>query len=505
MNYILRHWNGELPLRVAFWVNVVLINLALRGLDQWLGKIATNLYPVTAMRLSLAIAVVSVFIIYPWQLIGAWRTARNYEKNADTGFWGGAARFVLVLGLIATVVNLAINTPLYRDMFKIGFQKDEFADYEISITSDGALLHLEGSLGFGVSDDVKQVLANNDSVKGIILDSVGGRVYEGRQLASIISDNKLDTYSFQGCYSACGTAYIAGATRFLGKGANLAFHQYWSPEVNIAALADLDAEQKADLLIYRKHGVSEEFLERIFTSSENDLWYPTVQELLSWNVVHQIIDRSDVTVENWGEIDTREIEETFLAIPAFAAIKKYDPDAYAQIVTDMSEKLQLGANDFELQQTIGKHIEVLAMRMLPASRNETLIKFVEATGPTMEKLRDIDPILCMKYLFPEDYGAIKINKYLSEDDMMPMLDALSQAIIDRYESTPPGIDAPRAQAHLSTIVEKLGEDALYFGGNSIENSNDYSKACGAIINLYELILAEDKEAAANILRYMFSQ
>jgi len=294
VNYIRRHWNGELPLATAFWVNVFFLGILLGFIEVWFDQFPPVEHPVTLAQIVVAYFVFTVFVVYPWQVVGVWRSADHYSKETNSGRWGGVVRFLVVLGALGTAGNLSVSLPVYGDLFKIGFRQDEYADYTFSVTDDGSLVHLKGGLGFGVSDDFADFLAKNVGVTGVILDSRGGRIYEGRQLANIILANDLDTYSLAGCYSACGTAFMAGNRRYLSSGANLAFHQYTAPGDNIGLYFDIGTEQEKDLRIYRRQGVSEDFIERIFLADQDDLWYPTVDELLESGAVHDFVNPSDL-------------------------------------------------------------------------------------------------------------------------------------------------------------------------------------------------------------------
>ncbi len=85
-----------------------------------------------------------------------------------------------------------------------------------------------------------------------------------------------------------------------------------------------------------------------------------------------------------------------------------------------------------------------------------------------------------------------------------MLDAMSKIIIDAYEKNNPPVDTETAELLMYELVLKLGEYADYLELEGLQNTDDYGRHCDAVIKLYESILEEDKIAAGNILRYMFS-
>ncbi len=169
-------------------------------------------------------------------------------------------------------------------------------------------------------------------VKGIILDSAGGRIYEGRELSKIILINGLDTYTLNGCYSACGTAFISGNKRYIAKGANLAFHQYHLGGKNLDPYADVSSEQQNDLKIYQRRGISQGFIDKIFKAKQNDLWYPTIEEMLDAGVVHEVVNSSSINPINYDSFNKIDLEKEFKDLSVFQAIKKYEPKTYQQIL-----------------------------------------------------------------------------------------------------------------------------------------------------------------------------
>lgn len=506
VNYIKKHWHGELSLAVSFWINLFLLNVAIRLLNALFLYSGIIENPVVVARVSLIYAGLVLLIVYPWQIIGLWRSCNHHIEKSGKRFWPRTVQVLVVLGLILSLGKLETSWPIYKDFFRIGFQKDEYGNYTLKLEKNNTLIYLQGALSFGVSKDVTKLLKKYPEVEGIILDSYGGRIYEGRELAKIISAYGLDTYSLKGCYSAATTAFIAGKNRFLGMGANLAFHQYKMGYKSLGTLVDLEAEQAKDLLIFQQQGIQSEFLEKLFGASSDDLWYPTVDEMLDAGVIHGIVNPSDLLPVEYS-FSSEEFNEAFLDIPVYKTIQKYNPDAYREIMVVFDELIKKGATQIELQHAIANSIEPLAFAALTRTSDEALIQFVQAIVEKLKKLREIDPILCMRMLYPQKYGVLDFSKYSSDDGKSQMRDALDKIIIDAYEKNNPlvDVDTEAAELLLEKLGLELGEYADYLELGGLQNKDDYKRHCDAVIKLYELILNEDKTIAGNALRYMFSQ
>jgi hypothetical protein len=506
MNYIYKHWRGELSLAVSFWINFFLLNVALRLFAVWFTQSTPVKHPVIASRIIIIYLILFLVICYPWQIIGLWRACNRHIKESGKNLWARTAQVLVILGFLGTLANLNLSWPTYKEIYQLGFEKDEFANYKLELKQNNSLIHLQGGLGFGVSKEVARLLKKHPDVKGIILDSYGGRIYEGRELSKLILIYGLDTYSLKGCYSAATTAFIAGKNRFLGTGANLAFHQYYMGYKNLGVFVDMEKEQEEDLRIFQRQGVKREFIEKLFNTPHNDLWYPSVDEMLDAGVIHGIINPSDITPVEYqvSSNDINDINEAFLNISVYKTIQQYEPETYQKIMAELDEQIKKGATRIELQQTVASHLKVLVTRTMSRSSDEALIRFVQVLIDSLKKLEEKDPILCLKNLYPQQYGTVDISKYLSNDEMMPMMDTLSSIIVDAYEKNNPPVDTQAAEALLIKLRLQLGEDVEYLEPQNLQNSAQYKRACDAAIKFYELILTEEKEEAGNILRYIFS-
>lgn len=504
VGYIRKHWRGELNLDVSFWINVFLVNLVLKLGEPLSVEFIHN--PVTTARVTIIYSVFVITILYPWQIIGLWRSCNSHIEIYGKRFWARTAQVLVVFGVIATLGNLTSSSPMYRELIQLGFGEDKYGNYSLKLEKNNTLLHLQGGLGFGISKKVRQFLIKYPGVKGIILDSYGGRIYEGRELSKLISAYDLDTYSLEGCYSAATIAFISGRKRFLGVGANLAFHQYSMDYDSFDTLVDVEEEQAKDLLLFQKQGIKSEFLDRIFDTDSDDLWYPAVDEMLDAGVIHGIVNPSDLVPMEYGSIskELNEIDEAIFKMPVYRTIKKYKPDIYRQIKAELEERIKKGATLIEIQNALSETIMPLGMSLMSQTSDEALIQFANTFIVVLKKLKEIDPIICLKALYPEQYGSIYFPKYISNDEGMHMLDALNRIIIDACEKENPVVDIDAAESQLGHLVIELGEDAKYLELGSLQNKNDYARHCNAVVKFYEMIVAKDKDEASNLLRYLMS-
>ena len=486
-----------------FFEEAFLLNIAMFSFWVLLGYSKVLKNPVTSARVVVFLVAVGLIIVYPWQIVGLWRSCNRHVRRHGRHFWARTVQVLVVLGIIGNLGNINLFWPTYRSLFHMAFVKDEFSNYTAKLVKNGTLIHLDGNLGFGVSKEISKILKNNPQIKGIILDSMGGRVHEGRELAKLISANQLDTYSMDGCYSAATIAFIAGERRYLGLGANLAYHQYDLSYKGLDSFTNMKEEQDKDLLLFQRQGVKKEFLDKMFNATPDDLWYPTLEELLDSGVIHGIVNPSDLLPVDYS-FSLEKFHTIMLDIPVYKTIQRYEPILYNKIVIELESQIKQGATLIEVQRVGADFLGPLAFSVLPNTSDEASLQFIQALIVSLKKLKDINPILCLKAVYPEQYGEVSLVKYLSDDETSLMFEAMDRAIIDAYEKAAPPIDVEAAELFMAKVFLGLEEYADYWELTDLRGEDDYRRHCDAIIKLYENILEADKAEAGNILRYMFS-
>jgi hypothetical protein len=299
MGYIGKHWRGELSLFTAFWISFLFFSIVFAY--SWIPiTFFVAYHPITYARLDFSLNFFAIFILYPWQMVGLWKTCERGQDGVRT-YWGRTVQILVVLSIFGFIGRIAEFQRDSTISWHIGFEykEDGFQNYTVKLAENNPLIHIKGALGFGVSDKFIEILDKHSEVKGVILDSNGGRIFEGRELARIIVRRGLDTYSLKGCSSACTNAFIVGKNRYLSSEAKLGFHQYGfigpiSEFLKEELKEELLEEQKRDLAFFRQSGIKEKFIERMFIASNDDFWHPTVNEMLEANVIHGTLKSSDI-------------------------------------------------------------------------------------------------------------------------------------------------------------------------------------------------------------------
>ncbi len=504
--YILAHWRGEFKLARTFWINCGLVNVGLTVMYIVLVAIQSEaeLNPRNIARSSLIYFFV-LYLVFPWQAVGLWRSANRHIEDKGRKLWARYAKFTVVMGVISSVFGSISSFQEFVSVFDLAVGRDQYSGFKVQISDDGTLVRVNGRLGIGVSDEVKSIMKTNSKVTGIVLDSPGGWVYEGRQISNLIKEEQLDTYTITGCYSACTIAFVSGKQRTLAHGANIAFHQYSAIGKGEVIPSNPEMSQEIDLQLFSQAGVDSSFLDRLYSAEPGDFWYPTIEELLSANVVHEIVDGSDFWPFEHEEYTRKEIEADILeSSPVFHIVKSYEPDTYNAIIDDVLIQLQRGGSRLEIQETARNHISNLEMKLLPYTSDNAILDYIEAYIEILKKLETVDSIQCVKYLDPDRFGPVDMASVLEIKDFAPMQNALVNVITDRYETSEVSISVLNANLILDEIFLQLGDDAAYLDTSIAVNKEGYAKTCQIYIKFFETVLSYDKETAGNVLRYSFS-
>ncbi len=270
----------------AFWVNLVVLFVALGLLERFIFPPYIENESAVTIAVLLYFVVVKL-IIYPWQVVGVLRVCDLRIKSNSGRSWAAAAQIGLVMSLAATLLaSIASYQSLlvFKQNLILAQTPSTEPEYSLDLIEQGSLIHLRGPFQIGITNSVAELIESNPEVTGIILDSEGGQIYEGRGLARLIRENSLETFSLDNCLSSCTTAFVAGITRTLGTEARLGFHQYKTysiiPSINVAN------EQAKDRAIFAGQGVSAAFIEKIFIQPPESMWWPEIDELVEAGVVH---------------------------------------------------------------------------------------------------------------------------------------------------------------------------------------------------------------------------
>ncbi len=175
--------------------------------------------------------------------------------------------------------------------------------------NDPTLHYFSGQINPFTPQRFKDYLDRNTQLGTLVLESTGGHVYAAREIARLIQQADINTRVDSYCYSSCTLIFASGTKRTAGTRAELGFHGYQYRTGSSAIYDNIESQQHKDTLIFLKQGISQTFIDHIFSAPHNQLWLPDNDEtyrlgpvdafgnaadVLKRDGIHTVIPRRDV-------------------------------------------------------------------------------------------------------------------------------------------------------------------------------------------------------------------
>ncbi len=485
MQYIRRHWLGRCSLAWAFWMNFVALNIVVTValvvpiFFQWIE------HPVYQSRWQLFGVAFVALLMYPWQLVGLVRTSHRVWVDEQKSLAPILVVGVILLSLFNQVQTLKTDLPLYRQYWAYGFQPDPLASYQIAVLDERNLIHLEGFFGFGMTRKIEDFVADLDepeAIEGIVLDSGGGRLYEGRALAELIERHQWDTFSAVGCNSACPLAFVAGSNRTLADGAKLGFHQYTN-SVTLEALSSEDKEYAADRQYYINRGIDRALVDRMFEASSESIWQPTLEELQQSGLAHDFVAIDDILPEEYREQRYQPIRAALSSVKVFEAGARLEPEFYRQLVDSFWKEQALSGPEFDIVATAPRYFDDWAMMVADQASDTDLMALLSE----LTDLMVAHPEYCPQIISPERFGNLDYRT-ITSTERWQTLKALFERIVNNAEAPVAQIGPTEFQSVAGRIQTSMGDDVRYLD-NSTHTDANTADVCRAYGRFFQEILA----------------
>ncbi len=153
------------------------------------------------------------------------------------------------------------------------------AQFDLVVQPDAQAFRLSGMVDFGLTAEMRQLVAKHPRIKRLILDSHGGYIAEARGVVTVLQAHGIATHVDGHCASACALIFAGGTTRTLAPEAQLGLHGYRLRQERHFGMIDPAVEMQRDLAIYRAQSIDEEFIDRIAALPRTPMWYPDHAEL----------------------------------------------------------------------------------------------------------------------------------------------------------------------------------------------------------------------------------
>lgn len=499
--YLVRHWHGQLPLTVSFWVNWVSLNL-LFGL--LLRVVTPNELFVSNYPKSYAAFWIVVWTAVPpimcWQLIGLWRAATNHHRHGKSVSYARVAQVLVLLGWVQDIrLLVAVGLPHMKDLALQVQGRDSIGTYRLRVLND-AELEISGHIVFGLTDDVRRILDTHPGIRIVHLNSLGGRVVEARKLRDAIAERSMITYTSSGCASACTLAYAAGKERIIAKDSLLGFHRY-----SFAGARVSDNIYDGDKKNWLARGFRAEFIQRAFSIPHATLWTPTHKELLQAGVITRYAADNEVAVSGLEATDRALVEQDLLRDPVFAAMKEHEPNTYEQWLTYIRSLLLQGKSSPEVKAEFRPIKLAFYKKQLPYISDAVARKVAALVVEQINYLQTAHASGCYDYFFDKK----KIDSPQPSEELQRKESGIVAEVIKSAKESgrsPPNTEQIQRSMSpvVSTLQQRYRDDEIGWLGDPAAGKKDKLKMCQLYQDFYREILNRSEKESGHVLRYLFT-
>lgn len=373
----------------------------------------------------------------------------------------------------------------------------------LNLSSDGREIIMTGEMRDGLASKVTQMLETHPHISAIELESRGGRVAEGYQLALLIKQHHLSTFSTEVCASACTIAYMAGEPRFFAKNAKLGFH---SLSLNGVKTADGDAFLQ---LLYQEADVPKAFIDRVLATEPGDLWFPTTEELVKARVVTNIVADQNFVPSSWKSQETEEeVDRSLKSDRLLAAVANLDPGGYQKLLDAFLKSQREGSGH---AQAIESSWTALWRDLMPNyfrhAPDDLLVRYQRIRLERVRYIEQNAPAGCVSVTAP----TISISAFANRNLPTKLAEEHQQVLIDLVTAAtqhPASFDAvqdKKAEGEFNRAILVAGQpyakklEVLY------QNSMNSVSYCQVAEAYYEALLALPQSTAGRITRAHLSE
>lgn len=476
-NFIKRHWNGEISLPIAYWGIGTFLGFSIIFLTSLLIEVIEPLTPsITYSAWIVLLFYPFLWIVLLWIYVGIWKSSTKYIANGSSKTWGYLARIAVGLALLQIIgLVFSIHFPVMKKMSEFALGSDPMGTVAVELLDDGKTLYVKGVFGNGTSKTIISALDNNPSVKRLNLNSNGGRLKEVIRLSSEVQKRKLETYTEDRCLSFCTIIFLSGTPRYSTPRARIGFHAPYFFDGELLGSIGIDESKK----LYQSFNLPNTFIEKIFSTPNSEMWYPSYQELVSIGVVtaSSLGGESNLLKTDLLNYSNEQIQEFLLKAPIFAAYEKKFPGIVKEVSKKMSVAIKSGSSDAELMTSSRTYLAPYQMKTIAKSNPQIRISFSELAYEQSKYLETLGPKFCHAFLL----GKLDITKNLPKELVDRELSLTNNALESTYVP-PQGYSTKEFEKVSLTAVAEMTEAEI----NSITDLNlpPSSSTCSGLVKLY---------------------
>ena len=364
----------------------------------------------------------------------------------------------------------------------------------VTISSDGQSLLLAGVLGSGSAKKTELILQAAPSVRTIVLNSRGGLLVEGLDIAAFVAKRQLDTYVEESCQSACTIILLAGRDRAASPNASVGFHR---PTFPLSKAEDLPTLLSVTRSIYDEAGVDATFTDKVYDTPTESMWFPSTSELKMSGVLTRVTLGGETSTYSTTITSKESLYKDMSAIPFWKALENKYPDIASDIMKAAWLAKQDSKNDRDFENAIrAKLIESIPVILLKAP-DYVLVDYSNFVLDQLQAARAVSFEACDLY----NKGMLNMAATLPPDLATREFALLQKAIEAKGVTAPP--DETAALKIMEPMYLALPADQLEAVADETGNYT-VSTRCNGMLNLYKNIQKVEHSSQAIVARWLFS-
>jgi hypothetical protein len=502
--FLVRFWRGQYSLPISYWVIGLAFNLATIGGIQALAfatrEQAFNPY---AIALTLFVMWGATAIILFYQSVGVWRSAARYRRISGRqiwrGVWGVAAQVSVLVGVASFGYQLWQSGFRQLDeSWRMAFEGDpDIPPFTLRTMRDGTEMEIAGGFKYGLTRAARAAMDGAPNLKVVHLMSAGGRIGEARELARLIADRGLSTYTATVCMSACTIAFIAGRERFLKVSGKLGFHR--------AAFAGIENSDAMSTMLLGA-GIERPFVDRVVAQAASGMWYPTTGELEASHVVTAMVDNHRFAASGLGAAPTLvDFARDLRTIDVYRTLEEIDPRLFKRLLEEYQRGYGLGHSEGDIQDRLGGMVAPRIRSKIATADDAVLVDYANLMADQYAAVGAKNARTCFLRV---TRGATSAEEAL----MGPELRAREQALqVRALRSSHPRTPVPQdlLQADYAVVFKQLGErysqeELQLFGHAEKVAPAQYATYCRLATAIFRGIAALPPMRAGDVMSAMFT-
>ena len=385
--YFAAHWHGEQSLVRSYWVNNIVVAaplaFALSFLMTWISVKGDSLQ---VSAIVLLVGVPLLMSLDVWCIVGGWRSAGNYLRGDGSLVWGWLARLSLALGALQLLASIVFGfLPSVGQYWSMARGVDPLGQAKFSFSPDGRSLKMEGVIGMGDGERLRQLLDSEAAreLKRVELVSPGGRVREAERMATAVKAHGHASRAVGTCASACTLVFLAGQPRHLTPTGELGFHRASTGTYN-PVFEELANQQLAKT--YTELGLPQPMIDKTLRTPSRSMWFVPREELLSYSLIAPSPRTLAVPLPD-ANAKPSDLNDVLHMHPVWEALDRRTPGLVDDVAKRMWEARAAGASDAEVQATalpaLARQMPVLITGTDPILRR----RYVQLVSEQLKALR----------------------------------------------------------------------------------------------------------------------